>query len=716
MTVVSGMADGNGTQPPGSDFEVLDALGNLPPEMGLPPLSAFDLATMGGALPLDGSPPEEEGTYEDQPQPGSSEAEEVPLSEEERQELARELQEYLSIYRPAMAGVHERWTEIEDAYHLKAPGDSYRTSTGEQLVSPLLMMLVDQAAARLEGGILEADPLVRIRPVEGVGESQVQKTSDSGSAENFYNNYLKTDVELPKRLKGALRRCPKLGTAVLRWDWKDETRRLRYYAMGGTLQEDLRRISKLAFDMIPNEETFVWPLDISDWQDAEIVGHRAYYSKPAWRRKAADLGLSVEEADEIGRRVGQMPPPEARAQEERQGVDPQALDAQYPPVALTELWCHRVLPGYDEPERFVVLMLEDEPRILRITWNTHHQAIHPYFPLRYKVIDGWAWGHGIGHEVVGNQQIASALKTLRLENIAAGAFWVNLVKMGSLAHTLTDSISPGEKIPVERVAGPEADFATVRLGGEATEIGSSESANDYEARSAVGLPDVLQGMADRTMKSGSSTGQTLALIEQASVKFNSTGRTVQHDLGDFLRAGFGFLCQYAPNGLITRYADERDSLVVQSLRWTPPRGLSIAEAFQVWVEAPSMATSNESRKERGLVLVQFLSQQMQLLQPLVLQILQQENPAATPRYLRSVHDFFAELDRRIIRYHDLPGLEQVFPVLPEEMPQDQLLNQLQQQLQEIQGIAEQLGQENEFLKQNIAQGLHHEHPGGEVPS
>lgn len=715
MTVLFGMAQENGNGLPGG-LETLDLLGQMPEEMGLPPLSAFDLTTIGGALPPGDVESEDEGTFEDQPQPGSSEAEEVPLSDDERAELARDLQEYLGLYRPSMSGVYERWTEIEDAYHLKASGDSYRTSTGEQLVSPLLMMLVDQASARLEGGILGAEPLVRIRPVQGIGASQVEREEDAGSAERFFNNYLQTEVELPKRIKGTLHRVPKMGTAVLRWDWKDEKRRLRYYAPGGSLEEDVRRISRLAFDLVPNEETIVWPLDIVDWQDAEIVGHRAYYSKVAWRLKAAELGLSREEADEIGLRAAQMPPPEARAQQERQGVDTQAVDAQYPPVALTELWCHRVLPGYDEPERFVVLLLEDEPRILRITWNTHHQAVHPYFPLRYKIIDGWAWGHGIGHEVVGNQQIASALKTLRLENIAAGAFWVNLVKMGSLAHTLTDAISPGEKIPVEVTGGNDADFATVKLGGEATEIGSSEASNDYEARAAVGLPDVLQGMGDQRLKSGSSTGQTLALIEQASVKFNSTGRTVQHDLGDFLRAGFGFLCQYAPNGLVTRHADENDSLVVQSLRWTPPRGRSIAEAFQVWVEAPSMATSNEARKERGLILVNFLSQQMQLLQPLVLQILQTENGAAIPRYLRSVHDFFVELDQRIIRYHDLPGLEQQFPLLPEPKPEDQIINEMQQALQETQGILEQLAQENEMLKQNIAQGLHHEVSEGQVPS
>lgn len=678
------------------------------------PMPIENVLTLGDSLPVDGpAPPEEEGTYQGQPQPSSAKATEVPIEGEERQALARELAEKLGLYRNSMRGVWERWEEIEDAYNLR-PGGGSRTGDGEQFSAPLLMTLVDQAEARLEGGILEAEPLCRVRPIDGISAEQITKEKESGSAERFYNNYLKTKVRISRRLVPALRRMPKLGTAVLRWDWKDESILRRFYTEGGDLKEERRQESKLDFSMVENHEVVLWPLDVVDWQDAEIAGHWAHYSKAGWWRKAAELGVSEEDRDRIWNR-GIAPPPERNAQAERQGADPASVETMEGIVTLTELWCNLILPGGTEPERFVVILHEETPEILRITWNTHHAQAHPYFPLRYKILDGWAWGQGIGHEVIANQAIASALKTLKLDNIAAGAYNINLVRTGSLAHTLTDRLRPGEKLPVEKVSGPDADFHSVKMGGDAPEVYQAESQNDYEARAASGLPDVLQGQADQTLKSGGSTGQTLALIEQASVKFNSTGRTVKDDLGDFLRGGFEHLCQYAPDGVVTRYADSEDALIVKSLRWTPPRGRSIAEAFAIWVEAPSMATSNESRKERGLVLSGFMGQQLQLLHPLAQQILSVENPAALQRYARTVYDFFEELTRRIIRYHDFPGVEQLFPSLPEPIPGDELMNQLQQALTEAQGQVEQLAAENQQLLANIQQGLHHEQPEG-MPS
>lgn len=707
------MAIGNGSSEV-QDAEVLRALTEIAEGAGAP-AAPEDLLTFGGALPFEGaeSPDDEEGTYESQPQPGSSEAEEVDLDTEERAALARELAEKLQHHDSAMRGPWERWAEIEDAYALLPEGGSYRTTDGERMVSPLLMTMVDQAEARLEGGILEAEPLVRIRPISGIGQSQIALEEDAGAAERFYNNYLKTAVRIGRRLVPALRRTPKLGTAVLRWDWKDEKRTYRHYTRGGTLQETTRRDSRLDFSLIDNEQVVVWPLDIVDWQDAEMVGHRAYYSKAGWARKSRELGLSKEDSDRIAN--AQISPQVADARQERMerhGADRTSWEANEPPVCITELWCNMMLPGYEEPERFVAIFHEGTPELLRITWNTHHSQRHPYFPLRWKILDGWAWGSGIGHELVYNQAIASALKTLDLDNLAAGAYWVNQIRMGSLAHQITDRVRPGETIPVEEI---DKDFKPTKMGGAAPEVGAAAAANDYEGRTVVGIPDVLQGQGDARLKSGASTGQTLALIEQASVKLNSTGRTVKDDGGDFFRGGFEHLCQYAPDGLITRYTDEDDELVVRSLRWTPPRGTSIAEAFELWIEAPSMSTSNESRKERGLILTSFLGQQMQLLQPLALQLLETENPAAIGRYLRQIYSFFEDLTRRIVRYHDLPGVEQRFPSLPEEMPADQILNQLQQQLGELSGQVESLTQENQQLLMNIQQGLHHEQPQG-MPS
>lgn len=78
-----------------NDLETLQAMLEMSQAEGAP-LNEEDLLTLGGSLPEDASAPEEAvGTYEDQPQPGSSEAKEVPLSEEHSRELARRLQEML---------------------------------------------------------------------------------------------------------------------------------------------------------------------------------------------------------------------------------------------------------------------------------------------------------------------------------------------------------------------------------------------------------------------------------------------------------------------------------------------------------------------------------------------------------------------------------------------------------------------------------------------
>lgn len=662
---------------------------------------------------------EEDDDREPEPIPGSS-SDEIDLDETQRRQLAVRLAERLDTYfSTAMAEKRERDEEIRRAFNLLPD----RASAGlgastEMIVSGLMRRLTLQASSRLKAGILDADRIAKIRPIHGATTGPEQRDQLALNTENFLTNLLQHGVRISRRLSVALDDTTLVGTSVIRCGWRRTSYTKRFYNFDAKLEEKDETKETLDWKVIPNERVVVWPPHITDWQeDYEVVGYETTYSHSAWHAKAAELGLSEDEAHEVYKLPGESDEDRAKRLSE-QGIDFDGLgsmDEELDPVTISELWCNLPIPGKGmQPQRFVVILCRSAQKILRINWNTHHEQWHPFFPIRWRIIPHSAWGEGVGHDIIYKQAKGSALETLQIDNLAAGAYWVNQIVAGSMADQTFDRVHPGENVYVSEI---DAEFKPTKMGGTAPEVDAAKAANDFDASLDAGIPDVLQGIADRVMKSGQSTGATMALVEQASVRFGATGRTVKDDMSDLLSFSLQLVAQYAPNGLYYKYAPREAAEEVQLLRYVPPRDAAITELFHIEVEAPSMAASNEARRERYLMVWKFSLEYLGWLQQTALPLLQQENPAAIPRMTQEATSFAHQIARRIIQHSDLPGLPEELPEMPEPMPADEQINQLVQQAQQLQGQLEQAMGQNQQLQMQVQQlsGMGQPMPEG-VPS
>lgn len=672
----------------GEKFLDVDGLSGLASAFGIPDPEVL----------IGGDPPDPATSLEDRTLPG--EGDEIELDKDKRDLLARELCEELSLYDAAMESRVARWDEIEDAYDL-IPSEQSGGEVGESesISSEWLMSSVDQASARLEEAILGADPLVRARPIQGEGADAEQWAREARSTETLLNNYVRRECGFDRQLPIVCHRTTKLGSTVLRIGWRRRKWVSTYYDMNGDEEQVPQESGGIYHELIDNRQVVLWPPTLVDWQDAELVGHRARLSHHKWKIKATELGLSDEDVARV----------DAGDHSEARDADgqPETLDENKTPKQITELWCDRTLPGESEPQRFQVFLHEPTSTLLKIFPNRHREQQHPYFPIRYKLTDKSAWGDGLGDEALTAQSVESALRTLELDNLMAGAYWINWVRAGSMTDINLDRLRPGE---VLRGDDP-TEFKPMKMGGDAPEVGAAIEKNRFYGREATGLAAVLGGQGDPTMKSGAGTGSTLALIEQASTKFNAVGRRIKMDLADIFAFDLELLAQFATGGQLYKVATREDAGAIEMLRWLPPRA-RLRDVLHIEVEAPSAATSNAARRQSYLMLWTFSSRFVQAIVGQAGPLLQQENPQGYARWLREWASFLEQLARRIVEYHDLPGMKEMVPLMPEATPEDQIIMQLQQALQQAQAETQQVQQQ---FQQHLAEMQGAAQPQGPQP-
>lgn len=645
------------------------------------------------------------------PGDGSEEAV-LKLTEKEETDLALYLVELCDRYDGVMDGRRQIEQDIQNAYKMAPdPQASGRGPAPSEMVSELTMSLTDQASARITSNIMGVTPLIRVTPIDGADQESLASIATAEATERFLQEYSMRVMDLLTKLPLAIHRTCKVGTCVLKAEWvkkKQVLWEVKDDPISGPKR--LRRVrydGKVNVQLVPNRHVIVWPPTISNWQEeAEIVGQEEFYSPSRWHAFARSLKLDKEIVALVDAQPGGESDFLGEESLENSGISVTPMRDTMPMVKLTELWCDTVIPGRDETEKFQVILHRPTGKILWIDYNRYQNQKHPYFPIRYKLVDELAWGDGVGQEVRQHHACDSALRNLELDSLKAGAYWVILRRSGWVHETLTDRVMPGQIIPVDDV---DADFKPVKLGGEVPELVAAKQDNSYRAREATGQSSVLSGMGDPVQKSGTGTGATIALIEQAGKKFGQVDSTIRNDLSAFYMFVLELIAQMAPEGVYYRCANEEDARILMSLRWTPPRG-DMASLYHIWAQAPSAANSQEARKQALIMASQYLDQHMQTWLPMAQQILQQENPAALDRLTRSVLDFKRLLTERVIEDYDIAGIKDKIPDIPEPIPEDQVINQLMQQLQQVQQQYDQLMmQMQQMMPQDPAMA------GGEVP-
>src|SRR6185503_13566018 len=114
---------------------------------------------------------------------------------------------------------------------------------------------------------------------------------------------------------------------------------------------------------------------------------------------------------------GTPPTEDRQAATLREGIQSANVDGNKGFVEYCELWCNRLLPDAEMPEKFQVFVHEGLREVLWIDCNRLHSQKHPYFPIRYKKVDGSAWGMGLGHEIAYCQAADTTFRNLELDNL-----------------------------------------------------------------------------------------------------------------------------------------------------------------------------------------------------------------------------------------------------------------------------------------------------------
>jgi hypothetical protein len=611
------------------------------------------------------------------------------LTEEELGELATELSERVDEYQIAARTFFEIEQEIRDSYAMQP--DSTHSGSGveaSQMVSELTMNLTDQVVGRLNANILGVTPLVKVEPValEEQDSPRTEALLDSAKAtENFIHAYGRDVIGTEQKIPLINLRSVKLGTTIVYVEWVKETRKTYSYTKEHrTAQATEREEGRLTWTLVPNRHVVVWPITLADWQrEYELVGHVLYLSPARWREKCRQLGISDELRD-LALRVNAGADDRDREDNlQAAGFDTGPVRERFAvEVELVNLFCYMTLPGHPERgrERFQVLLDRQNRKIVWADWNRWHTQKHPYFPIRYKAVDEFALGQGLGHEIQYHQAGDSTFRNIQIDNLMALCYWLVCMKPDLLHQELHDRPLPGQVMPME---DPEHDLISKKLGGEVPELLAAMEDNQNRARTAAGIPPVLSGMGDPVQKSGTGSGATQALIEQGGQKIGDVDRQMRLDYSALFQFTLEAISQCAPDGVYYRFAPEKDVAYLRELRWTPPRG-EIDRQFRVSAQAPNANTSYEARQRSWLLMWQYLKDTLQTLLPQAIELLQNENPGAIPRLKRQAIEGSLYMLARVVEDYQIPGALQHLWSLPDPLPQDQVIGNLYQQIQQLQ--------------------------------
>lgn len=612
------------------------------------------------------------------------------LGETQRQQLAGELADLLIDYEQTMGEKWEQDDRVEDAYSLIPDNQRQGSYPGAaEMVSEMTMASCDQAKARIVSALLDVTPVMKVDPIISEGFEGQEALDRAKATEEFLQNYGKFQIKIDDKMPLVVLRAVKIGTSVIHPHWKTCIEKVKYYDTDGKIKTRTIDKSGVVWELIRNKDVICWPPWISDWQEGyEVVGHNEWLTVSQWRMRAKELGVS----DELRQMVENYAESDPRIEEpERQGVKSAGAVDIRGMIRLTNLYCHRLIPGLEEPLKFQVILHRELRRILWLDYNLLHSQKHPYIPVRYKRVDGSAWGVGLGHEIVFPQAFDTALWNLEVDNLFSSAFAVTLIKAGSNADQLMDRPFPGARIATD---DPEHDLMTKSLApnGPLEIIASSRAANQQRKTEASGLAPVLAGQGDPTMKSGGGTGAIMALIEQAGKKFGDVDKSVRNDLSMLYEFTLDLVAQFAAKGTYYVGASQENAQTLARMKYVPVQG-SVSEHFKIWAHAPSAANNAELRKNMLLVvynfLMQHISMEMQYAQP----IYQAENPSGYTGFLREALEKLNEMGKRVLLANDVPAVDNLLPTIAPATPAEQRINDLMGQLQAAQNQVAALSQQ-----------------------
>jgi hypothetical protein len=323
--------------------------------------------------------------------------------------------------------------------------------------------------------------------------------------------------------------------------------------------------------------------------------------------------------------------------------------------------------------------------ILWIDHNRFHSQKHPYFPIRYKKVDGSAWGTGLGHEIWACQIADTAFRNLELDNLMSLAFVMILLKSGTTADAIMDKAYPGMRVATEDPAGDVKALSLATEGSAAlTLLYQAISANELRKVNASGLAAVLGGQGDPTMKSGAGTGSTMALIEQAGKKFGFVDQSIRADWTGVCGMILDLVAQFASDGVYYTKATDEHARTLKMLRYIPVQG-SVSDNFRIRAHAPSASNNKEIAKQNLLVVDQFTTQKIDAMIALAQQYYSTENPAGMAPFIYECLETLRKMGESLVEAQEIPGMKGMLPQVQPPTPEQEKINELNSQIQQLTG-------------------------------
>lgn len=650
-------------------------------------------------------------------EPTEGESPEIVLEPDEETTLVQDVLGIIHAYDQAMIGRFATQKEIEEAYDLVADPKRAGTQAGaSMLASEMTRDHVNQCYARIANQIMFSRPLVQCQV--GGDDAGDQPTAERlaegksiGRLFESYNRVMGADRIIPM----SIFRATKVGMAWVRVLWEEESRKYRLRDRAGVGKWARRKRGNVKWRSIRNQDMVAWPLDVADSQDCLCLGHRFWLTPAEFRQWALSNNIDPE----LTRQVLDAPRGERTEGSvgddlQRRDIEARSLNPTDGEIMLTDLWLDLPLPASyhertgTEPGPFRLILHEDMQRALLVSWNPLDCQKMPYFPIPYWIEDGCLLASGVGHEVRGNQQQASSLLNLLMDNLRVVCNWLVLVKEGTTAETNQTRIAPGARIVVDDID----DIKAVQLGGELTRIHEAIGENQQRARRNSGMSDINSGRGDATMKSGATASGIQTLATEGGKKFARIDENVREALSRIYQFCLLLLQQYAPTGLWVEHVGDEDAAVLQRIQFIPPTG-DLENLFRLRVNAPGAASNQDAQRQNVMLLVGLIEQFTGGLIQLASTAWAQTRPAGILQLMEQAMQFKADFFKRVLELHDVVGLKPPHPGAPtpmEEMANQAMLQaqQLQQQLEQMQAEMQAAQQENQMLQQAVAMGAHAE--------
>lgn len=642
------------------------------------------IAATGVVEPFD---PDEPATDPDEAVPGSGAEPTISLDEVEKEELAHILCRQLDEHDQAIEPRRKRLDRIMQNYNMVV--DEARTGLhpfSARLCSELTKSSCDQATARLSAMVLDTGHLVQIKPADDEEEDE-EVLAEAKAAEQFMDVYSEREIDVKSKLPLQIQTAVQVGDGITYDMWEEEIDRVYFFDDNGDLDYTDVKYGGISLRHIHYRDFYLWPLGLDDWQkEYQFVGHDGpELTAAAYAAQLTEWGFDSAEIEELT--VGGSEPDEGK-EVLRKGDDVDTSAWSDGVFQITEIWYQGAI-GPLPADKYKMFIDRKRRKILRVGPNPIHCREHPYRPIRYKRRFNFSYSEGVGEELLQAQAIASTLDNQEIDNAKVVGNHAMFYDENKAPQGFFQDVYPGVRQGVD--GNPKDVVMMTPLGGPVEALKDARATNDFRAMRATGLPPVLTGSGDPTLKSGADASSIMALISEAGRKFGHIDRTMKNDIAAKVEFWFELLAQYAPNGFYSDHITPRRALPLEARKYKPPRG-RIKGKFRVEVTAPSPSSNREVQKQHIMVLNQMADNYLVFIERVGMEVYAAEGQQEQLLDLkRQIFTFKTMLWQELLQLHEIPGLVPQIPKLEQPTPDEQKIDELRTRLVQATQQLDQMG-------------------------